>query len=96
MIKRAQASQDFDRALAKKVFENRRMMGYTIDFVLDELSKKGLVLCKRSYNKIESGERPLYPLELLLICNILNIDLSALSTPGRNGQTFSQSCGGKF
>ena len=83
MKERNAAAVDFDRALGQKIKECRISFGYSQEQVVAQLQLAGVDMCREIYSRLERGLRPLYPLELLLLSGILNIDLSVLAIPGR-------------
>ena len=78
MIARSDVSVQFDQALGRKIRECRRSLGMSQSSVLAALIECGVDLDQRQYRKIEKGERTVYPLELILLAQVLCLDLIEL------------------
>ena len=92
MKDRAESTRGFEYVLARKIYANRISMGLTQEQVVAQLQFAGLDMSRQVYARVEKGLRPLYPLEFLLLCDILNIDPAAFplhrgpTAPGRKAK----------
>ena len=75
MKERDATSLAFDRELGKKIRECRLSMGLSQGDVVAKLQLEGVDICRQIYAKIEDGLRPAYPMELVHLIEILNIDV---------------------
>ena len=81
MINRNDESLAFDRRLGKRIREYRRQLRLSQDDVVEAASFYGLDLPRESLARIEKGRRPAYPIELVVLARVVNLDLFTLLPP---------------
>ena len=66
-------NKDIETKIGNNIRTLREQSGFTQDYVSTKLQLQGCDITRSAYAKMEVGQRHIYPDELYLIKNILNV-----------------------